>query len=310
MRVWAGLAASAAVLFAGAGHAAPAVELRDGALQIDGRAYADLDGEITGYSLDRKTGAVGYFVQAGSDGPRSREIARSVDASGRQGEDLGVLHIDAENAVIAFAPAKAPDRRIDADQIYPCPAYVVLARPKLVARVGADGQAVRQSVPADWTVAPFQLGDVCTTDFVLLRQPKTGGGLRGLLSSVTRENYSYALLRIADGKQVPVPLAPLLARDPAKDGPESVYYERAMRGRIDWRWHDGRAFLTYLGPGLSQANVVDLESGKTAVAFSRALGLSGLQFADGPGGKLGVEAEHGFSRKTVPDLAAWLDGQP
>lgn len=308
---------------------------RDG-LRIDGQSFLDPEGQVATYAFDVLTGDITYTIRNGN---------AVVYKYLRAGSDADPVTLATAQPVQGgWQVVTVTGKTFSGDAVTPLAKGFLVSRSGSVFRYEPGKSAKGTPVPAGWVMAQFQRGNVGATRYILLEreQPAPGqsagglGALGGLFDAAKTlgataglaKKEDYALMHLDSGKlymlniQVDGKLytfmsncrkRSLFVNDCANANTvESLYTAGNDRNYSHYFWK-ANWYATPTGPiavtlenGVADVYVLDLDSGKKATVFHRALGLSKFDSGQGPDGTVGVQANLAFDHQEIADAGKFL----
>jgi len=321
-------------------HAQAKIELsarRDGLL-VNGRVFADPEGPMKAYSYDVVSGDVTYQI-ASNGGFVFKYFNPS---TGVDPVTIGNSTITSSGIQINLLNGSV----LGGDSAIPMPRGVLVVRGinLFVYEPGKSIQTV--SIPDGWMLAQFQRGSVGATRTVLLEnvsasnQQKNSSGLGSLLSATqslgqllgVNKKEDYAFLNIdttkliklnisVDGKMQTVMSNCRKRNNFVNDCAtatsfQSLYTPDGKRNSFHYFWQ-ANWYQTPSGPigvvqegGLVDLFIIDLNTGKRATAFHRAMGMTSTDTSQSSDGVVKVSASWMFQDHVIEDAASFLISNP
>lgn len=319
----------------GAGKPGTKIESARDGLKLDGMPYLDPQGQIKSFAFDSISGDITYAIRAGDTW-----IYKFMKA----GSDADPVTI----ATGHMSPSSGwqintlTGKQLAGDTVVPISRGLMIGRAGATFRYEPGKGSKGAAMPDGWVMAQFQRGNVGGTRFILIERiddSASGGGLGSLLSAVQKigatvglsKKEDYALLNLDTGKQYPLnvqvdgKLRTVMSNCRKRNAVvnecssstsfESLYSEIGRNwGHYYWKinWYN-----TPSGPvavsmenGVTDAYLLDLQTGKKVQAFHRGLGLTTLDSVQSPDGKLTLMADWMFETHKIDDALAYLRDNP
>lgn len=308
---------------------------RDG-LRIDGESFLDPEGQIRSYAFDALTGDITYTIRTG-DGVLYKYLRAGSNAD-------PVTLATAQQLQTGWQVTTVTGKTFSGDAVTPLAKGLMVSRSGSVFRYEPGKSSKGMAVPTGWVMAQFQRGNVGATHFILLEreQPAAGqnGGAMGALSGLfdaakvlgatagLAKKEDYALMNLDNGKLYPLNIQvdgkiytfmsncrkrSFFVNDCATaNSVESLYTADNDRNYSHYFWK-ANWYATPTGPiavtlenGVADVYVLDLETGKKATAFHRALGLSKFDASQAPDGTVSIQANLAFDHQQIADAGKYL----
>ena len=312
------------------------VESYPDGFSVNGVRHIDPEGQIVQYRYDMLTGNITYLVRQSP-----QQMVIKFIRAGVANEPL--LLARAVYSGDGWLVATQTGKTLKGD-------YLVMASLGfLVARFDSaffyqPGENLRNvATPKGYVIARHQNGDVAGTGYLLLERPpaspdNVGAAANSLFSALgslvgqDHRDADYVLFNIRTGNKVDLNIASdgkeiaigrncraqniLVNICQKMQTYESLYDRMGLQNITHYYWRI-RWYATVKGPlavtlenGLKEVRIRDLESGKRAVAFERALGVSGLYSSQNNEGRVSVTARLLLTNNVLEDARDWLDRQP
>jgi hypothetical protein len=305
-------------------------DLNDG-FKVNGQVYLDSEGRIKQYAYDILSGEVTYLVES-SPGTYTVKF-------NRLGSDQdGVVIANAQRAGAGWSVQLATGKMLRGELMTILPKGVLISRDTAAFKYVPGTGVQNIAVPQGWVVAPFQHGNVGSTNHMLLEkvgQESTGSsaGLMGSFKALggalgVTKNEDYALLNIKDGKLTTFNISAsgkdvasysncrrqnsMVNRCESMTSRESLFSKTGGRNIEHYFWRTNW-FNTPQGPiavalegNMQDVTITDLNTGKRIVGFNRTLGIHDFDAAQVADGKVIVVAQLGFESKTIDDALTFM----
>ncbi len=301
--------------------------------KVNGMQVISPYGRVITHSGDPETGRVVYFIETAKNQLRVEMLQAF---SPQQRVFLGSLVQDG----YSWSFTSVTGQKISGDKPNPTSEGVLMSRAKAgfhyIAGQGIDSF----SVPDGFHVASFQPGEIGSTSYLLLERDADNSGdnpiagLIGVGKSVgnlfgVTEIQDYLMFNIKSGKAMPLNLS--------LDDKETVQLTGCVKrnnyvnecsgvnsytsiwdadGGRNWshpywrlKWLKsaiGPVLIVTDGAMQTKIVVVDLERDKRYLAFSRMMGINEFNVSRNANGRIQINAQLGFSHKSIDDLDSWL----
>ncbi len=306
--------------------------LRDG-LKVNGKVYLDPEGSIVDVASNSLTGDFTYLIKTG----QSEDIIKY----SRVGQSDAITLAYVSNSTSGVSVETVTGKKMSGDAIILASQGFVVSRAASAFRFDPYKGVSSFSSKEGFHIAPFQNGDVASTQFILLEKdnkPNEKGSMSDLFQSfkdagnafgiVDSANYEYMLADLNSDTVIPL--------DVTLDGKEVAEYSGCkkknslvnecsqMRMRDSLYRPDGSKnlghyywkifwFNTPEGPfsvtqeaGLRKLTITNLNTGEKVIAFERMLGINGFSVNQNAEGVISIKASLGFSSETIPDALAFF----
>jgi hypothetical protein len=282
-------------------------------LVVGGRKYVDPEGELANVAADADRNGATFLVGRGASRPVKFVALSDMSAPvlvGRLSQRGGGFVFEGRTGV-----------RIAGDKFITLPDGIALWRDDALFLYRYGTPVASHALPEGYYPADYQHGDVGGTGVMLLRRDQRGesanaGALRAAKSlfsmvGVGRKNASdFSLFDTRSGKLTPLGIEnlgqdgePLL--DQVGQPSKSHYF-----WRVQWMQLGTRRLAVHRAKSMQQLLVTDLDSGRTAIAFDRGLGITSWAFMPDGRGSGRLVANWMMQDHAIDDLSAWFDGAP
>lgn len=308
---------------------------RDG-LRIDGESFLDPEGQIRSYAFDALTGDITYTIRT------AEGVVFKYLRAGSSADPITLA--TAQQLQTGWQVTTVTGKTLSGDAVTPLAKGLMVSRSGSVFRYEPGKSSKGVPLPAGWVMAQFQRGNVGATHFILLEreQPPAGqsggalGALGGLFDTAKAlgataglaKKEDYALMNLDNGKLYPLNIQVdgkiytfmsncrkrnFFVNDCATaNSVESLYTAGNDRNYSHYFWK-ANWYATPTGPiavtlenGVADVYVLDLDSGKKATAFHRALGLSKFDASQAPDGTVQIQASLAFDHQQIGDAGKFL----
>ncbi len=298
-------------------------DLQDG-FAVDGQVYLDPEGQIVKFGKDYATGDVSYLVRLSNGNYRIKYTRVGTQTA-------PIILAEAQRQTNNWGVTTRTGKNLTGDRLTLTSQGFIVARNKSAFDY-QPGKGIHTFAAVDgFHIANLQNGDTATTGYILLeRDPKKEslvGGLKSLGNSfgIGKADSDYMLVNIKSGKSVPLAMTleskkagnysgcssrGLYNKCAHVEFRESLYEQNGLKNHGHYYWR-ARWFNTPDGPilvvkenGLKNLNAINLKTGKKVNLFTRALGINSFEITQDKSGVLSLVAQLGFSKKTIPDVAA------
>ena len=306
--------------------AATVFEPRSDGFFADGKPVIDSTGRIVMFGGDSATGDVTYFVRVQADqlAVRFANVHSTLPPV-----TVGSIAVDDDTMRFTSADGQA----VAGDDVIPTGGGVVVSRDSAVFAYRYGEALATQPLPDGYRLAPLQRGDISGTGYVLLRRDVPAEEKQDKLKSLVgafkvmtgkEDDKDYALFNVATGNAVYLNVA--------EDGEnvtvgvgcrkKSAFVNKCESSRSYAALFDADGFPnvshyywrvlwmpTAQGPtavvmerGVRDLNVIRLDSGQKAKAFSRAMGIQRFNVAPLDNGSFKLTADWAFKSHEVADV--------
>jgi hypothetical protein len=282
--------------------AATAISREDGAaFVVNGAPVIDTEGEITALDGSSRSGDYTYFVRDGA----GRAIVKFQNANARLAPlVIGSLEVRGKSDVLYVT---ADGHRVAGNSIRPLADGVLVIRGATLFHCRAGEAPVAVQGPAGFEVTRHQRGDVAGTGYILMARKarSTNNPVKELAALVkpNADEQDLALVSVVSGNHV------LLRRSlfELKFG-DSEMYKTGIPDAFHYFWA-AQWMATSDGPtavvrelASAELNVIRLDSGERANAFTRKLGVGEVTAEPTSDGSIRVNARWAFKDHTVEDV--------
>lgn len=282
-------------------------------LTIKGRRYLDPEGLLANVTVDSNNGDATFFVGRG----KSRAVKFLSGHSPAQALTIGQIEITQNG----FEFSSLTGVHILGQKLITLPDGIALWRDDALFLYQFGQGSKSYALPAGFYPADLQRGNIWKTGLILLRRnfrfdSNNEKGLRatkqlfGMLAG-RKKSEDFALYDFQKDKMLMMPL------QDSGQGEDGALLSSARTPNlnhyfwnIQWLNLGVRRFAVYFRNGVRQVVATDIDSGKTAVAMSRDLGINGFEIQ--PDGKQSARlvANWMFKDHDIPDLVSWFDAAP
>lgn len=313
-------------------HAQSAVTVftpqKDGFL-FDGKPFIDTQGKIVEFGGDSTSGDVTYFLEQAS----MSVLVRYTNVHS-QLEPVTV-------GTISGAPGNIQFQSMDGAQLagetaIPAGRRVILARSTVVISYALAGATTTQTLPTAYRLAPYQHGDVASTNYVLLRREvsqeesanpfKQFAQIASMAKSIAgkSDDKDYALFSVQSGHTTYLNINEgdeqvgqgtdchrknkFLNKCNGWSSHEALYDNLGLPNHSHYFWRvawmptaDGPTAVL-IENGLIDLNVIRLDSDKRAQAFHRPLGIRSFQADATTDGSVNMNGNWMFSDHVIEDV--------
>lgn len=301
---------------------------KDGFL-YDDKKFVDPEGAVTAFGGDSTNGDVTYFVTTAS----GNTLVRYTNVrSGGAPISVGNIRESARGKEFASIDGT----RIGGDVVIAGGRRVIVARGNTIFCYTLGGATTTASMPKDYSLAPYQQGDVASTNYVLLRRdiPEDESknplnAVKGIIniakSAVGRaEDIDYAMFNVETGHTTILNIGEVgenvghgtncrrqnkvVNKCSGWESHAALYDEMGLPNmshyywRVSWMPTSDGPTAVVLENSLKDVDVIRLNSDQTANAFHRALGIQGFMAEPAPEGSLKVIGYWAFDKHVVDDV--------
>lgn len=298
---------------------------KDGFL-FDGKPYVDTAGTIVSFGGDSTNGDVSYLETS----PSSILMLKYTNVHSTLSPVVIGSVMGAGTANMSF---NGMGTNIQGDTMIPAGRKLVVARGSSVFVYTFGGTTKTLAFPANYRLAPYQRGDVSSTGYVLLRRDisnqENSNPIKGLASifkeAVGRsDDKDYALfstqtghvdfLNISEsGEQVGHgtnctrqnkfvnKCSGWVSQEALYDG-MGMHNDRHYFWRIEWMPCNDGPTAVLIENGMSDLDVIRLDTGDVAHAFHRALGIQSFDAEPTPDGSIKVIGNWMLSQHPIDDV--------
>ncbi|MBB3693530.1 hypothetical protein [Sphingomonas sp. BK580] len=282
-------------------------------LVVGGHPYMDPEGELANVAADAERNGATFLLGRGASRPVKFVALTDMSSPvpvGRLSQRGGGFVFEGRTGV-----------RISGDKFITLPDGIALWRDDAMFLYRFGTPVASHALPEGYYPADYQHGDVGRTGVMLLRRDQrsesaNAGALRAAKSlfsmvGVGRKAASdFSLFDTRSGKLTPLAIEnfgqdgePLL--DQVGQPSKSHYF-----WRVQWMQVGTRRLVVHRAKSMQQLLVTDLDSGRTAVAFDRGLGITSWAFKPDGRGSGRLVANWMMQDHAIDDLSAWFDGAP
>ena len=283
----------------------------DQKLVIDGRRYVDPEGELANVAADADRNVVTYLVGRGDS--RTVKFAVLTDMA----STMPVGRITQTRDGFGFEGRTGV--RIAGDKFITLADGIGMWRDDALFLYRYGNPVASHALPEGFYPAGLQRGDVGGTGVIMLRRDQRGesgnaGAMRAAKSLLAmvgagRKSSDVALFDTRSGKMTPLPIENFGQDEPLLDNigqpSKSHYFWRA-----NWMTLGQRRFAMHRAKGMQRLLVTDLDSGKSAEAFNRGLGITSWSFTPDGRGSGRLVANWMLKDHAIDDLVGWFDKAP
>lgn len=301
---------------------------RDG-FDVNGIRYIDPEGVIVSYGYDNLTGDVTYLAKTGHN---NFSIKYTRALSGHSAVTLATAKRDRGQWSIITRTGK----QLIGDSVTPLSKGLLVSR-DTAGFIYEPGKEISSfAAPDGFFVANFQNGDILRTRYVLVEKEPLGEGdnVGGLVDSVKslganlgiNKKEDYILLNIDRGTKVAINVDTFgkkvsVARNCRKmnalvnECSDINFYDSLFEktglpngSHYFWSisWFKGTSGVILITKENYKVTVKNLDTFSEAVAFKRTLGVNWMSAEQLTSGKIKVNAQLGFSKKTIEDAESLL----
>jgi hypothetical protein len=306
--------------------AATSFEQRADGLLADGKPVIDSAGRIVMSGGDSATGDVTYFVRIQAD----RLAVRFTNVHSPL-PPVTVGSIDIDDGSMRFESADG--QVVAGDDVTPTGQGVVVSRESSIFAYRYGEALSTQALPAGYRLAPLQRGDVSGTGYVLLRRDVSESekqdkakALVGAFKLITgkQDDKDYALFNVVNGNTVYLNVAEngekvtfgvdclrqnaFINKCHGSRSYESLFDKDGFPNtshyfwRVVWMPTAQGPTAVVMERGIRDLNVIRLDSGQKATAFSRAMGIQSFKAEPLANGSLKLSAAWAFRNHEVADV--------
>jgi hypothetical protein len=282
-------------------------------LTINGWRYVDPEGLLANVTVDPDTGDATFFVG------RTHKRALKFLSGHSPGQPLTIGEITAGEDGFSFSSITGV--HILGQKLITLPDGLVIWRDDALFLYQYGKGAKSFALPSGFYPTDLQRNNIWQTGHILMRRDfrsdsdneKGFRATKQLFGALVGRSKSedFALYDFQRDKMLMLPFEDVgQGRDGALMSsvrtPDLSHYF----WRVQWVTVGTRRFAVYLKNGTRQVAVTDLDSGKTAIAMSRDLGINGFDLKrEGPQ-TVRVTASWMFKNHDIPDLVPWFDAAP
>ncbi|NDV11969.1 hypothetical protein [Crenobacter caeni] len=309
---------------------------RDG-FAFNGTRHIDPDGQIVAYQFDSVTGDVGYVVKNGDDSALIKVMRAG-------GEPVSLASGVLSGDIWKFKTVSG--KTLAGDKIIPLSRGFMLGR-ESTGFSYLFGEGLRSiAAPDGFDFARFQNGDMASTGYLLLERRQddqritgdqdidsligTVKSLGSLLGVTKKEDYLLLNTRNNTTLPINVSIEDKNAHFYSGCTPSKIKYVNQCRNmasfdslfdqngrpnqthyfwRIQWMNTADGPLLVAQENGLRDITVTHLKTTQRATVLNRTLGIASFETNMSENGKLRISAQMGFSRETVDDAFASMQGK-
>jgi hypothetical protein len=277
-------------------------------LMVNGRAYVDPEGEVKLVGIDPASSEACFLVELQDSWAVKFVSAKSPD------DVLVIGHLKGGSRS-GYIFDGVSGVHISAAHFSIMPNGLMMWRDSAVFLYRAGAGMTSNALPDGYYPTERQRGDIETTSVMMIRKDdrgqsanatgmKSAGSLFGMLSG--KKTYDFAFYDLVSGRQIDLPYENITQQGDPYDG-NGLRRNGHYFWLADWVKLGNRRFAIYFSKGLQELTVTNLDTGVSKLAMKRGLGINGFILTR-ENGTARVSANWMFKDHTIPDLAAWFDG--